>query len=179
MLYVLLVLNLTCLLVFQWGRSGYFRRSASDRIRGGLGPIGTVMAIVQLPLVWSGALRSSMTSAVVVMLLYLAALALFFWAVRSHGDRRPGIAFSSRTPDVLVTRGAYQLARHPFYLAYMLFWAGVAVLAPLYIGLVILIIMAGLYGRAAIEEEEAIMQSPMAVSYAEYKKRVGRFFRWP
>lgn len=175
-----MALNLSCLGVFQWGRTVYFRRSGrNDNIRGGLGPIGSIFAIIQIPLVWVGGVSSTQLEMVVAVLFYASALVLFFWAIRSHGANRPGIAFSSETPEVLITRGAYQISRHPFYLSYMLFWAGTAMIAPMLSGVVIFLIMATLYSRAASQEEKGILSSPLGSYYAKYQMCVGRFFRWP
>jgi len=179
LVYVLIALNVICLVAFQWGRMAYFRRSENDGVRGGLGPLGTVFAVIQLPLVWIGSQQSRLALQILAALLYTLALAIFFWAVRSHQNNRPGIAFSSQTPAVVITDGAYQLARHPFYLAYMLFWVGAAIVAPFCLGVAFFAIMATLYARAALQEERDIMASPLAPVYAEYKSRVGMFFRWP
>lgn len=115
----------------------------------------------------------------VATFLYAVSLSLFFWAVHSHDQRTPGIAFTPGPPETIVTRGAYSVARHPFYLAYLLFWGGAAVVAPFGLGLPILIVMIILYARAAKHEEADIMQSPLADSYTEYRRRVGMFFIWP
>lgn len=131
----MIVLNIGCLAAFQWGRRCYFRRPNEDRIRGGLGPLGTAFAIVQLPLVWLGGVYSNDLLVGVVVVLYLLSLLLFYWTTRSHNQRRPGIAFTHGAPEALVTSGAYQVARHPFYLSYLLFWAGVAVVAPFFFGI--------------------------------------------
>lgn len=175
----MIVLNIGCLAAFQWGRRCYFRRPNEDRIRGGLGPLGTAFAIVQLPLVWLGGVYSNDLLVGVVVVLYLLSLLLFYWTTRSHNQRRPGIAFTHGAPEALVTSGAYQVARHPFYLSYLLFWAGVAVVAPFFLGLPILAVMGVLYFRTGRQEEMDIILSPLGSDYKKYRSRVGMFFRWP
>jgi protein-S-isoprenylcysteine O-methyltransferase Ste14 len=176
--FLLMTLDLACMATFQWGRAVYFRRSEKNRVRGGLGPIGTILALGQFPLVWVGGLTSGVGRLAGAAGLFSVSLLMFLWAVRSHKGNRPEIAFTSAAPEVLVTAGAYQVARHPFYLAYILFWAATAVVAPYFTGLGMLLVMAVLYHRAAAQEEALIMASPLSASYAEYASRVGRFFRW-
>lgn len=163
---------------FQWGRKAYFRRLSTDRVRGGLGPFGTIFAVAQLPLVCAGGLYSNVSLIIGAIVFFALSLCLFYWAVRSHDQIPPGIAFTPGPPEILVTVGAYRVARHPFYLAYLLFWAGAAIVAPFGLGLPILIVMIILYSRAAASEEIDIMKSPLAESYSEYRKRVGMFFPW-
>lgn len=175
----LMALNFGCLLLFQWARMRYFRRPGNDRVRGGLGPAGTVFGILQIPLVYFGATRVDAIFLVAPAILYLASAGLFGWAARSHGASRPAIAASREFPPRLVTSGAYAIARHPFYLAYLLFWAGTAAVAAWGSGIPMFFIMLFLYVRSTTREEEMIMQSPHATAYGVYRRSVGRFFRWP
>jgi len=178
LLVALITLNVSCLAAFQWGRRRYFHQAGNDRIRGWLGPLGTIFAAAQLPLVWVGGHYSDSFLIIIAELLYALSLCLFFWTVNSHQER-PGIAFTPGAPAVLVTTGAYRVARHPFYLAYLLFWGGVAVVAPFASGLPIFVVMSILYARTAVYEEAGIMRSPLASDYTEYRSRVGMFFIWP
>jgi len=175
----LLALNIACLVLFQWGRLFYFRRTGAGLARGGLGTLGTLFALGQIPLVGAGALLVGPARLGVALALYAAAIALFVWAMRSHAQNRPGIAYAPGEVQKLVTHGAYQVARHPFYLAYLLFWAGSAIASPWFAGAVLFVVMGALYSRtAALEEAQLRASALFGANYAAYSRRVGRFVRW-
>lgn len=107
--------------------------------------------------------------------LLVMAQALFWWAVAAHGTIRPSGAFAVDPPETLTVRGPYRLVRHPFYLAYVLAFAGGAALTearwvwlvPAWLGI--------LYVVAARQEERLILASPLGRVYSEYMERIGGF----
>jgi hypothetical protein len=77
--------------------------------------------------------------ATVGALLYGCALGLFWWAVHINAQKPLSAVFSRDLPVPLVTRGPYQLVRHPFYCSYLLTWsAGVVITAQLWLALTVL-----------------------------------------
>ncbi len=108
------------------------------------------------------------------MVAVTVACGLFVWSLRGHAQK-PGKAFATSPPPVLVRRGTYRAARHPIYLSYILALAGTALLAHSWLVAGLTIWMASLYWFAARIEERTILESPFAEDYAEYMREVGMF----
>lgn len=108
----------------------------------------------------------------VAMALYFASFALMAWSFTETKGQDLPIAFSTAPPARLVTTGPYAWVRHPFYMAYMLFWSA----APVATGRVWLavfpLVLAILYRKAARAEEERFARSWLAQDYASYARRV-------
>jgi protein-S-isoprenylcysteine O-methyltransferase Ste14 len=107
--------------------------------------------------------------------LYLAGLALFWFAVAATRGRGLAACFQEQVPAQVVYAGPYRAIRHPFYASYLLTWiAGFAATGwwPL---AVIAIFMAGMYAYAARQEERCILSSPLQEEYRDYMNRTGRF----
>lgn len=49
--------------------------------------------------------------------------AIFFQAIRATKTARLHVAFSESTGTSLVSHGIYRTVRHPFYLAYLVYWS--------------------------------------------------------
>ena len=111
------------------------------------------------------------------VLLELAGAALFFAAISASRDRKLRFVFDPTHPHSLIASGPYGFVRHPFYVSYVVFWAGwtIAVWSPW--ALVSLALLIALYVAAARLEERNFAASPLAADYAAYKRRVGFF--WP
>ena len=107
----------------------------------------------------------------------LLSLALFRQAIAASRNARLKLAFDEANPHGLVTEGPYRYVRHPFYASYVLFWIGWAVALWHPIVMVPLVIIAAIYVRAALVEEQKFARTPLAASYAEYRRRTG--FLWP
>lgn len=114
-------------------------------------------------------------------LLYCAALALFWGAVRANRQKPLTLAYSEDRPEHLVTGGPYQYVRHPFYTAYTLAWLAGVLASGRPALLLTAAVMFFLYYRAALLEEKKFAASPLAESYEQYKAATGRFFpfRYP
>lgn len=102
---------------------------------------------------------------------------VFFAAIRASKQARLRFVFDPAHPHTLIATGPYTIVRHPFYVSYILFWAGwsIAVWSPF--ALISLALLIGLYIAAARLEESNFAASPLAAEHAAYKSRVGFF--WP
>lgn len=169
---------LSCLFSFSWGRRKFFVRTQGvSRHRGGLAPLGSVFGAFVIIYVAASRIDPEISLASIgAVFMFLISLALFWWATRAYGDRRPSIAFSPGVPSDLVMNGPYRYIRHPFYSAYMVFWLAFAVYAWNFLALAPALIMGGIYFRAARGEENAIMASALRNAYIDYSKSTGMFF---
>jgi protein-S-isoprenylcysteine O-methyltransferase Ste14 len=139
---------------------------------------GSVFAVVHLAAIL---LTPAITPlrAVCGALLYLSALALFWWAISANASRPLSAAFSPDPPAHLMDEGPYRFIRHPFYCSYLLTWtAGVVATAQLWL-LPTLAVMLVIYVRAATIEEQKFTDSPLAETYENYRTRTGRFLPNP
>lgn len=105
----------------------------------------------------------------------LAAFVLFFAAVRATRHGGLSLAFSDRTPDVLVDRGIYRVIRHPFYASYILYWLS---WLPLTSFDPIAFVMAGIMIAAykfAARKEEHLLTARHGQSYETFAQRTWRF----
>jgi protein-S-isoprenylcysteine O-methyltransferase Ste14 len=116
------------------------------------------------------------TQAILAGVLYLFALGLFWWAIRTNRTRHLSAAFSPDTPEHVVTTGPYRFVRHPFYSSYLLTWAaGVAAAGNLWL-LPTFFVAFLLYQQAARTEEMKFSRSPLASLYRRYRETTGCFF---
>jgi len=107
--------------------------------------------------------------------LMLLSLALFAWTVASTRQTPPTLAFDDDTPSFLLRHGPYRYVRHPFYLSYMLYWAGTAAACPGSLQWAVPAIMLAVYASAASREEAKFARSDLATAYHAYTKRAGMF----
>lgn len=111
---------------------------------------------------------------------YALALLVFGLARRATIAHPLTLAYSPDNPTFLLSTGIYRWIRHPFYASYMLTWLGGIVSAPSGLTIATTCVMAGLYARAAILEEEKFANSALRSAYSEYRQRTGMFCpRWP
>jgi len=83
------------------------------------------------------------------------------------------------SPDHLVNYGSYRLVRHPLYTAHLLVLAGVFVLAPHWISLLLFVYGFIIFNMTARQEEALFLKSKFAAEYSDYMKTTGRFLpRW-
>jgi protein-S-isoprenylcysteine O-methyltransferase Ste14 len=176
MTYFLIFAASVSVLSFAWARRYFFvTADATPKLRKGLGPLGTIFAIFVLSsLSLHG--EAAGENSWVALLLFCASLVLFWWAVRVYRGQRPLIAYSGHGLADLVTDGPYHLVRHPFYLAYMLFWLAGAVAVPNLVTILAVVVMGYLYVQAARGEEAQILNSHLGPIYEAYRQRTGMFF---
>ena len=177
MTYLLVFLASAAALSFAWARRYFFvKTDSTPKSRRGLGPLGTIFAILVLSSLALNGDAADENRASAAMLLFGVSLALFWRSVWEYRGRRPRIAFSGHGPGELVTGGPYRLVRHPFYVAYMLFWIGGAVAVPNWLTISAIAVMGYLYFNAARAEEAEIVDSPLGPIYEDYRRRTGMFF---
>jgi protein-S-isoprenylcysteine O-methyltransferase Ste14 len=111
------------------------------------------------------------------IVLHLAALVLFLWCVDASRCAKPPLAFSADEPDSLIQVGPYGLARHPFYVCYIIYWIGSSIAARSAVCGAFALLLTGLYVAAAQAEEQRFRTSRLAEKYADYSRKVGMF--WP
>ena len=108
-------------------------------------------------------------------LLYALSIAAFWWTVTVTRSRRLSVAFSGAEPDHLLQTGPYRFVRHPFYVAYSLFWiAGVVAVFRWYL-IPCITVMFVAYFCAARMEESKFESSNLGELYESYRARTGMF----
>jgi protein-S-isoprenylcysteine O-methyltransferase Ste14 len=111
--------------------------------------------------------------------LYLGALGLFWWSIKTNLLHPLSAAFSPDLPVHLVAHGPYRIIRHPLYCSYLLCWlAGWVVTGRLWLALTVAV-MLGIYLVAAYREESKFMRSPLCEAYQQYRAHTGLFFPNP
>lgn len=110
------------------------------------------------------------------ILLYVAALLLFWSAIAVNWKRPLALAFTSKPPHHLTAGGPYRWVRHPFYTSYFIGWVagGIATENPW--TLLALPVMGFLYVVAALSEERLYARSSLSSGYLSYQHEVGMFF---
>ena len=101
---------------------------------------------------------------------------LYEWARQTIVGRRFHVGLSQGVPEELCEAGPYAYVRHPIYIGYLLAFLALFVAFPKIITGIALVLNVALFLRMANHDERVLAASPLAEAYAEYKKRVGRFF---
>jgi len=170
---VLLAVGFLCFAAFCWGAAAHFRRT--DRI-----PPGTRLIAV-LTLAGFGlflgrlALGKPGPDWSAALALFVLSAGLFAWTVGATRQTPPTLAFDTDQPAFLLRHGPYRLVRHPFYLSYLLFWAGTATASPGIWPWLTPAVMTAVYFRAAMLEERKFRHSPLAAAYNAYRAQAGMF----
>lgn len=131
----------------------------------GLGPIvktRTVSAPVAL------------ISAALVLLLMLAAAALFDWASRTMG-RNWALVARTRGDGTLVETGPFAHVRNPIYVALLLILLALAVACGHYANLLVALPIFALGTAMRVRHEEAVLRAAFNGAYDRYAARVKRF----
>lgn len=105
--------------------------------------------------------------------LFLASWLVFGATERTIRDAPFTLAYTPDAPNRVVTSGPYEAIRHPFYAAYLLFWAGTAIAVGSPLGTVGPVLLAILYVHAARFEEAKFRRSAVSAEYAAYLSRTG------
>src|SRR5262249_54127776 len=113
---------------------------------------------------------------IVAACLLVASLGLYEWARATIWGRRFGVGWADHVPEELCERGPYRFLRHPIYLSYMIAFAACFAAIPHWSTTLMLVFNVALFTIAARDDEKRIADSPLAASYAGYRKRVGMFF---
>ena len=168
--------------VFAWNvvrfgialRRGFTRPDGVPRLMRLMGLCGAVAAVANgWVIAWAG--TAPLWRAALALLILGVSQWVFRAAERATRAQRLSIAFSTDLPGHLNQAGPYRLVRHPFYLAYLLTWAGAAVATAHPASLAVLPGMAAFYAFAASQEEGKFLRSPLAAAYRRYQAATGRF----
>jgi protein-S-isoprenylcysteine O-methyltransferase Ste14 len=163
-----------CFAAFSWAVQGHFRAT-------GAMPLGmkiTSGLSLALFALFAWHLHNGAAAAwPLAIALFTGSLATFAGAILASRATPPTLAFDSDAPFFLLAEGPYRYVRHPFYLAYVLFWTGTAVATPGLAGWLAPVVMTALYAEAATREERKFANSEMAATYAAYQAQAGMF--WP
>jgi protein-S-isoprenylcysteine O-methyltransferase Ste14 len=112
----------------------------------------------------------------------LGSAAVFAWGVRATGRGVLTAAFSTDSPQKLLSHGPFRFARNPFYSAYLLGHAVPLLATRSAWALPALVCMAAIYVAAVRSEERKFLTSPLADAWRAYAARTGRFLprlAWP
>src|SRR5215510_10428200 len=170
----LLALVLVCFGSFSWAIKSHFvssRMSIFMQLTAAFGLVSTglqIFAIIDAPHV--DTIQLLVSSSV-----YVVSLALFWWTISVTRSNRLSIAFSKDKPNQLTQAGPYRIVRHPFYVAYSLFWlAGLIAVLRWYL-IPSVTVMLVFYFCAARMEEAKFENSDLRELYAGYRSTTGMF----
>lgn len=102
----------------------------------------------------------------------IGSASLFVAALAATRGRGLSLAYDERRPGMIVMRGPYAWIRHPFYAAYILFWAMLILYSGSAIAAVVAAVLVGLYVRAA-RREEAFLLREIGDVYRIYAEETG------
>jgi protein-S-isoprenylcysteine O-methyltransferase Ste14 len=169
--WLLAAASVACLGSFTWALRGHFRREGpiplGMRLLSAASLAGFCLYLCRLRQVHPppGLLLSGLA-------LFALSLCVFWWAVASTRAARLHLAHSDADPQFLTTSGAYRLIRHPFYVAYMIFWLATALSAGGAQWLVTAVLVTW-YVQIARYEERRFGASAMDDAYRAYRERTG------
>ena len=170
------MLGVCCFTAFSWGVKGHFRKTgampAGMKLTSALSLLGFAWFLFHL----TGGVSQAWPLVVVV---FAGSLALFTWAVRATRHTPPTLAFDTDAPSFLLHHGPYRFVRHPFYLAYVMFWVGTALAAPTLLAWAAPLVMTSLYFHAASREERKFARSELSAAYSAYRAQAGMFLPRP
>jgi protein-S-isoprenylcysteine O-methyltransferase Ste14 len=108
------------------------------------------------------------------VLFCLGGLSLFLWSLISfrHSFR---VGIDADRPDKLITDGAFSFSRNPIYVAFGMILIGEFCIFPNWISLIYVGAAAWLVHRQVLREEEYLGRH-YGQAYAEYRRRVRRYF---
>lgn len=168
-----LLAGTACFVSFSWALKFHFYKTGEVQ-RG----MHVVSAVSFLAFVWFvyGLSNRPGGYRLAPFALCVLSLLLFWWCILHTRRKRFTLAFSPDTPAFLDTQGPYRVARHPFYLAYLMFWVATALAIPGALSWAVPAVMAGLYMVAAAREEAKFTDSVLESDYRLYRKSTGMFF---
>lgn len=124
---------------------------------------------------WSNPPNTLRASLALVMI--MAAYWLFQSALRASAGNALSLAFDPTAPAQMLDGGPYRFVRHPFYVAYLIYWFGFALAAPSLPMFTLVLVLVSLYVLSALGEERALLASIHGQAYRDYQRSVGFF--WP
>ena len=127
--------------------------------------------------IWTVRVQSAPGLAIVALCMAGGSFALMRAAIVAVPRGTLDVAFTGNGPDRLIRSGIYGYIRNPLYSAYLVYWAGWAVLTGGHpAALAVTGLFIGLY-TAAVLQEERFLTARFAAEYGDYRAQAGRF--WP
>jgi len=156
---------------FGWGVLSFFKKPAGPSRRAMMtAALGVFFGVWQI---YEMATATSEAWRVVIGIAAHAASAWLFWSAVKACQSGLTAIFEADLPIRLVDGGPYAYVRHPFYCSYAIFWLAGWITSGSVVGLLSVLVMAGIYVEGAIEEERKFARSALATRYADYRQRVG------
>ncbi len=174
-----LLAGTACFLSFTWAAAFHFHKSG--KIPRGMQVVSAVSFLTFAWFLYGLGTRPG-GYRLAPFALCMLSLLLFWWCILHTRRKRFTLAFSPDAPAFLDTQGPYRVARHPFYLAYLVFWVATALAVPGLLSWAVPVVMAALYTLAAAKEEAKFTDSILQGEYRLYRMRTGMFFpllAWP
>ena len=168
-----LVAGVACFGSFSWAVAFHFRKPGESP-RG----MKLLSAVSLLGFAWfiNGLITRPGGYRVAPFALCAVSLLLFWWCILHTRPKPFTLAFSLDLPAFLDTGGPYRLARHPFYLSYLLFWLATALAIPGALSWAAPVVMGGLYTLAATREEAKFANGALDGDYKAYRMQTGMFY---
>lgn len=164
---------------FIWAAVFFFKAGNSGSKRGKLliGLMGFASVLVCIAALLQSSWQQLLTQWLGVALLLLS-FTVFWWAIHTVRTAPLDFAFSTRTPDRLVTQGPYAYWRHPFYASYSFGWLGAALVAHSAWPIFVTVAMGFLYWRAASSEERIFKSGEFGNEYRRYSAKSKLLIPW-
>jgi protein-S-isoprenylcysteine O-methyltransferase Ste14 len=108
-------------------------------------------------------------------LVALCSVALYEWSRRTVLELNFHIGLAGEVSTTVCDKGPYRYVRHPFYLAYMVAFLGVAIAFPSLIVCGVCLLNIVLFMYMAFDDERVLLESPLGADYRLYQGRVGMF----
>lgn len=168
-------LLLSCLASFAWAMQRFFVRPAGTTagMRTTIAASFLCSVIHVITVIWPGNITPA--RGIAGSVLYVLALAVFWWALLSNRRIPLSGAYSPDLPAHLNQDGPYRYVRHPFYCSYLTTWIAGFVATAAWWLLPTIILMIAIYIHAARTEEAKFESSRFAEMYAAYRRRTGLF----
>jgi protein-S-isoprenylcysteine O-methyltransferase Ste14 len=167
----LALLLFVCLASFAWGMQRFFVQPSGStpgmKLISGCGVVFGALHFVAIFVPNSISTERGYLGA----LLYIWSAGLFWWAIKTNAAARLSAAFSDDLPVHLVEEGPYRFIRHPFYCSYVLAWLAGTIATARWWLLPTVVVMVGIYWRAARTEEAKFSRSSKAAEYENYRAR--------
>jgi len=168
-----LLAGVICFGSFSWAVKFHFQKSGES-------PRGmqavSVLSVVAFAWFICGLVTRPGGYRVVPFGLCALSLLLFWWCILHTRSTPFTLAFSLDLPAFLDSQGPYRVARHPFYLSYLLFWVATALAVPGALSWVAPVVMSALYTLAATREEAKFANGVLDGQYRAYRTQTGMFF---
>jgi protein-S-isoprenylcysteine O-methyltransferase Ste14 len=95
---------------------------------------------------------------VVGALTLVGSFALIYLTFRKNAYLTPTVRIQKERGQTVVSTGPYQYVRHPMYTGFLLFFVGTALLLGSELGLLLSLVLIGLFGRRAVLEEHLLRE---------------------